>query len=437
MKNGVLQIGLAGLGTVGAGVYETLLKSNDLLMARTQVPFEIAHIAVRDKGKVREVALASSTRLTDDWKDLVEDSSLDIIVELVGGTTVARELVCASLKAGKSVITGNKALLAEHGTEIFRLSEETNTPVYFEAAVAGGIPIIDSMRESLVCNRFVSIAGIINGTSNYILERMTTAGLDYKIALQEAQDLGYAEADPTLDVNGWDAAHKALLLALLAYGTPVKPKEIYVAGIEGVRSVDIKFAERLGYAVKLLAVIRSHEDNRIELRVQPSFVSKKHILSSVNGVFNALAVEGDIVGETLFYGRGAGKYPTASAVISDIVKASRDLGHHGSHNGFTPYSPNTCIMPVAQTVTPYYVRFKVDDTNGVIAAIATVLARHEIGISGTNSMPRAGSVSLQDLVFILHRCPFGDLQAALEEIDRLPGVSPNPAVFRIEKFISE
>lgn len=436
MKNGILQIGLAGLGTVGAGVYETLIKNSDLLMARTQIPFEIVHVAVRDKVKLREVSLLSGVKLTDDWRDLVQDESLDIIIELMGGTTTAKELVCASLRARKSVVTGNKALLAEHGDEIFKLSQKMDTPLYFEAAVAGGIPIIDSMMESLVSNHFVTIAGIINGTSNYILERMTTAGLDYKVALQEAQDLGYAESDPTLDVNGWDAAHKALLLALIAYGTPVKPADIYVAGIEGVRSVDICFAEKLGYAVKLLAVIRQHEDNLIELRVQPSFVSRKHILSSVNGVFNALAVEGDIVGETLFYGRGAGKYPTSSAVISDVVKAARDMGECRKHNGFVPYSPDTRILPVAQTVTPYYVRFKVDDTNGVIASIATVLAKHEIGISGTNSMPRAGS-DLQDLVFILHRCPFGDLQAALADIALLPGISPNPAVFRIEKFISE
>lgn len=435
MKLGKLHIGLAGLGTVGTGVYETLLKNGELLQARTGMSIEVAGIAVRDMGKKRDVNVPASL-LTDDWNTLIANPDLDIIVELIGGTEAAYELVCASLKAGKAVVTGNKALLAERGSAIFKLSQETGTPVYFEAAVAGGIPIIDSMRDSLVSNNFLSIAGIINGTSNYILERMTNAGLDYKVALAEAQQKGYAEADPSLDVNGWDAAHKALLLALLAYGTPISPENIYVSGIEGVRAVDIKFADTMGYAVKLLAVIRQHDGQAIELRVQPSFVSKNHILSSVNGVFNAVAVEGDIVGETLFYGRGAGKLPTTSSVISDIFSAARDLAHEGAHNGFTPYRPETVLIPSSATETPYYVRFKVADTTGIIASIATLLARHGIGISRTNSMPREGS-DLQDLVFILHECPFGNLQAALADIEALDGVSPNPAVFRIERFASE
>ncbi len=435
MKDRTFQIGLAGLGTVGSGVFETLIKNGELLSARTRMSFRIARIAVRDKNRPRKVAVDPAL-LTEDWRELVNDPDLDLVIELMGGTGEAYQFVCAALKAGKPVVTGNKALLAEFGPEIFRLSQQTGAPVYFEAAVAGGIPIIDSMRDSLVCNRFNNIAGIINGTSNFILERMTRAGLDYKTALQEAQNLGYAESDPSLDVNGWDAAHKALLLALLAYGTPIPPDKIYVAGIEGVRNVDIKFAETLGYAVKLLAVIRQHENETIEMRVQPSFISRKHILSSVNGVFNAIAVEGDIVGETLFYGRGAGRYPTASSVISDIAVACRDLQSPDRLNGFRPYCLETALMPVEETVTPYYVRFRVSDTTGVIAAIAGVLARHNIGISKTNSMSRENSTD-QDLVFILHRCPFGDLTRALEAIGELEGIAPNPAVFRIEKFISE
>lgn len=435
MKDGTLQIGLAGLGTVGTGVYETLLNNGKLLFARTQMPFRMSRIAVRDKGKDRGVDIPEGM-VTEDWTELVSDPDIDIIVELIGGTDTAYDLVCSALRAKKAVVTGNKALLAERGMDLFRLSRETGTPIYFEAAVAGGIPIIDSMRDSLVCNNFLSIAGIINGTSNYILERMTTGGLDYKTALAEAQEKGYAESDPSLDVNGWDAAHKALILGLLAYGTPIDHDKIYVSGIEGVRAVDIKFAETLGYAVKLLAVIRQHDGKSIELRVQPSFVSKKHILSSVNGVFNAVAVEGDIVGETLFYGRGAGKYPTASSVVADIVSAARDIAHKGAHNGFTPYSPDTVILPVEDTVTPYYVRFKVADTTGIIASIAGVLARHGIGISRTNSMPREGS-DLQDLAFMLHTCPFGNLIKALGEVEELEGISPNPAVFRIEQFASE
>jgi len=431
-----LGIGLAGLGTVGSGVVLALLRNASLIANRTGgvVNLEIAKVLVRDPAKKRPVDIAPE-KLTTKWQDLVEDPAVDIVVELIGGTTDAFDIVADALRAKKPVVTGNKALLAERGPELFALSKEFDTPIHFEAAVAGGIPIIKTVQESFVGNRIHSMVGIINGTSNYILERMTTAGLDFETALAEAQKLGYAEADPALDVNGWDAAHKAILLATLAYGFPIDPAEIHVAGIEQVRPIDIEFATRLGYVVKLLAVIREHSDG-IELRLQPSFIAKSHILASVNGVFNAVAVHGDAAGESLFYGRGAGQDPTASSVISDLVEAARSLRQPTGHRGFLPYTEKGRLMPVEETETAYYVRFDVTDRPGVIAEIAQVLADASIGISGTHSPvnPETPDADFVDMVFLLHTCPFGLLQRTLEKIQHLDCVNSEPVVFRIEKL---
>lgn len=436
-----LQIGLAGLGTVGSGVYETLNLNHDILEARSRMPFAIKRVAVRDLAKPREVEVPAEL-LTDDWRDLVDDPEVDIVIELIGGTSEAYELVTAALRSGKPVVTGNKALLAEHGAEIFRLSEEMNVPLYFEASTGGGIPIIESLRKSLICNRIRSIFGVINGTSNYILSTMAKKGTAYEDALAQAQELGFAESDPTLDVNGWDAAHKALILAMLAYGMTIPTDRISVRGIENITACDFKFAKKLGYRIKLLVMIKSHSKlNAIELRVQPSFVPKGHIISSVDGVFNAIAVTGDIVGETLFYGKGAGKNPTASAVISDVVTAMRESRHPQFHTGFNPYGQQRRIMDVNETETPYYVRFMVADRPGVIAEIASVLARYNIGISATSSsfnhVDGDTEVVMNDLVFMLHTCPWGQLQDALAEIAELPHVIGEPSVLRIEKLLED
>lgn len=433
-----LQIGLAGLGTVGTGVYETLCRNHALLEARVQMAFRVKKVAVHNLSRKREVEIDPAL-LTDDWHELVDDPQIDIIIELIGGTTEAYELVKAALNAGKPVVTGNKALLAEYGSELFALSSEKGVPLYFEASCGGGIPIIQSLQNSLICNNVQGIAGIINGTSNYILSSMEKKGVSYADALAAAQRKGYAEADPTLDVNGWDAAHKALILAMLAYGTPVETDKISVYGIERVAAMDFKFAHELGYTIKLLVVIKRHEESdSLELRVQPSFVPKTHLLSKVDGVFNAIAVKGDIVGETVFYGRGAGKNPTASAVIGDVVLAMRECRHPQYHTGFHPYTKKLRIMAQEDTVTPYYVRFLVKDRPGVIAAIATALAKHGIGISGTTSTPHEedseGGESSNDLVFMLHACPWGTLRAALKEISDNDSIDPHPVVFRIEQF---
>jgi len=361
---------------------------------------------------------------------------VDIVVELIGGTTDAFDIVAAALKARKPVVTGNKALLAERGVELFALSKENDTPIHFEAAVAGGIPIIKTVQESFIGNRIHSITGIINGTSNYILERMTTAGLEFSAALAEAQALGYAEADPALDVNGWDAAHKAILLATLAYGFPIDPAKVHVAGIEQVRPIDIEFATRLGYVVKLLAVVREHPDCSVELRVQPSFIAKTNILASVHGVFNAVAVHGDAAGESLFYGRGAGQDPTASSVVADLVEAGRSLRQASGHRGFLPYRESGALLPVEDTETAYYVRFDVTDRPGVIAEVARVLADAGIGISGTHSpvKPDQPDAAFLDMVFLLHTCSFGVLQETLDKIAALDCINSAPVVFRIEKL---
>ncbi len=434
-----LGIGLAGFGTVGSGVWNTLQRNGELITDRTGggIRLNIAKILVRDLAKARaNTGDVPSELFTTDWRALVADPAVDIVVELIGGTNDAFDLVVAALRAKKPVVTGNKALLAERGVELFAISREMDTPIHFEAAVAGGIPIIRTVQDSFIGNRIHSFSGIINGTSNYILGRMTDAGLTFEAALAEAQALGYAEADPALDVNGWDAAHKAILLATLAYGFPIDPASIHVCGIEQVRPADILFAKNLGYAVKLLAVIREHADGAVELRIQPSFIAQSNILASVHGVFNAVAVHGDAAGESLFYGRGAGQDPTASSVVADLVEAARSLGQISGHRGFLPYIASGRILPVSETSTAYYVRFDVTDRPGVVAEIARVLADHRIGISGTHSPvnPSNPDAEFVDMVFLLHTCPFGKLQAALTEIEALDCINSQPVVFRIENL---
>lgn len=425
-------IGLAGFGTVGSGVWKILHEHGDLIRARSQgsVQLEIRKIAVRDLTKTRDVE-APAELFTTDLFEMVNDPAVDIVVELIGGTEAAYELVAAALKAGKPVVTGNKALLAERGAELFALSKEHRAPIYFEAAVAGGVPIIKAVQESLIGNRITSIAGIINGTSNYILQRMTEAGLAYPEALDEAKKLGYAEADETLDVNGWDAAHKAILLGSLAHGFLIDYRQVYVRGIQKVTPLDIRFASQLGYVVKLLSLVLEKENGEIEIRTQPSFLSKKHILASVNGVFNAVAVKGDHLGDSLFYGRGAGQGPTASSVISDLAEAARTAR---ADRGFLPYEDSGKLRKISETVTSYYVRFSVKDQPGVIAEIATVLAKHKIGISGTHSPVDADHPDAEfvDMVFLLHKCPFGQLKKALAEVENLECLTHRPVVFRIE-----
>ena len=430
-------IGLAGFGTVGSGVWKIIERNGGLINSRSQgdVSLAIRKIAVRDLTKTRDVD-APNDLFTTNLMDVVEDPSVDIVVELIGGTTAAFDLVAAALKAQKPVVTGNKALLAERGAELFALSSEMKTSIYFEAAVAGGIPIIKAIQESLIGNQIEDIVGIINGTSNYILQRMTEEGLGYPEALKEAKDLGYAEADETLDVNGWDAAHKAILLGSLAHGFLIDPTDVYVRGIEKVTPLDISFASDLCYVVKLLSFVRLKENGAVEIRTQPSLISKKHILASVNGVFNAVAIKGDGLGESLFYGRGAGQEPTASSVISDLAEAARSIRNADSNRGFLPHRSDGQLVPIAETETSYYIRFSVKDQLGVIADISRILADTGLGISGTHSPvdPDNPDAEFVEMVFLLHSCPFGPLKTALAKVEELDCITARPVVFRIEKL---
>lgn len=426
-------VGLAGLGNVGAGVYKNLLKNGSLLTDRTGVRIQVRRIAVRSPEKHADLHVPEGM-LTTDWRDLVNDPEIPVIVELIGGVTEAYHLVKTAILARKAVVTGNKALLAEHGHELVALAEREDVPLYFEAAVAGGIPIIKAVREALIGNHIEAIYGIINGTTNYILTRMSEAGLSYEDALGEAQTLGYAESDPTLDVNGWDAGHKAIVLAWLSYGEWVKPDQVHVEGVTGITQTDLKFARSMGYAVKLLGVIRLDDTNRIEVRVQPCLVPHSHILANIHGVMNAVAVYGDIVGETLFYGSGAGQNATSSSVISDLADAVDNLTNEaGTNNGFIPHGHYGACLPVDLTVSRYYLRLRVDDRPGVIASISKIIADHGIGILSLQQ-PEVDAGAHADLMLMLHQATYGSMKQAVAAIGALECVQTAPVLLRVESL---
>ena len=429
-------IGIAGFGTIGIGVYKHLIGNRRLLSERLGLELTVSKIADLDIDKPRSVTPPRSI-MTNRWQDLIEDPNVSVVVELMGGIKTPLQFVMAAIEAGKTVVTANKALLAEHGKEIFQAATAKRVPIFFEAAAAGGVPIIKSIREAFVANHIRSMHGIINGTSNYILTRMTQAGLGFDEALKEAQAAGYAEADPTLDVNGWDAAHKAIILASLAYGFWVNTKDIHVEGIEKITAADIEFAQKMGYKIKLLAVIKSDEnctDNcPIEVRVHPTLVPESHVLASVNGVFNAIAVHGDVVGETLFYGRGAGQDATASAVISDLAEAAVALEIPRSNFGFTPHGLYGACKPIDEVVSQYYLRLAVVDRPGVLALIAGILSENQIGISSV-IQPEAQEEETVPLVLMLHNASQGQMNRAIEAIAKLDSVKRPPQVLRVETF---
>lgn len=427
-----IHIGLAGLGNVGAGVFKNLEQNGNLIRQRTGADIRVKKVIVRDPSRLRDVQVPEEM-ISTQWQDLIQDPEIQVVVELIGGTTTAYELVCAALRAKKIVVTGNKALLAERGQELFALAEQHGVPIYFEAAVAGGIPIIQVLQEGLVGNRILSIHGIINGTCNYILTRMSQAGLSYEDALREAQEKGYAEADPTLDVSGWDAAHKAIILASLSYGFWIPTTCVHVEGVDKIDSADFKFAKRLGYTIKLLSVIRADEQGLVEVRTQPTLVPLSHVLASVSGSFNAVLVNGDIVGETLFYGRGAGQDPTSSSVISDLCEAAAVIIYGSRHSGFVPHGLYGKSKPIEDTVSHYYLRLTVADVPGVLAKVAAVIGERNIGISSViqpeDLEDTSGSTSL---VLMLHDASLKDMLSALEALSALDSVRGQPAWMRVE-----
>ena len=425
-------IGLAGMGNVGAGVFKHLTLNRALLRERLGFELLVRKVALRDASRDRGVAIAPEL-VTTRWQDLLEDPSIQIVVELMGQKEESLRLILGAIECGKMVVTGNKALLAEHGKEIFDAATRHKIPVFFEAAVAGGIPIIKSIREAFIGNHLRSIHGIINGTSNYILTQMAERGIGFAEALSEAQAAGYAEADPTLDVNGWDAAHKAIILASLAYGFWVPADKIFVEGIERITAGDILFARKLGYSIKLLGIIKADLSGEIEVRVHPTLIPEKHVLASVNGVFNALAVHGDVVGDTLFYGRGAGQDPTSSSVIADIAEAATALQSPRSNYGFMPHGLYGACKPISEIVSEYYLRLAVEDRPGVIAQVAGILGGLDIGISSF-FQPEGNEGEAVSLVLVIHKATNGQMAAAQQRIAALPCVKEEPRMIRVENF---
>jgi homoserine dehydrogenase len=419
-------IGLAGLGTVGSGVYKHLKQNRMLLAGRLGLELSIRRISVRDLAIARSVDPPAEL-LTNRWEDVVNDPNVDIAVELMGGIEAPYEFAMRALDAGKVLVTGNKALLAERGAEIFGHAAERGVPIFFEAAVAGGIPIIKSIREGFIANHIKSVHAILNGTSNYILTRMTEARIDFPEALKEAQQQGFAEADPALDINGWDAAHKAIILASLAYGFWVSKDQIHVEGVEKITASDIRFVEAMGYRIKLVATIRAYEDSSVEVYVHPTLVPRHHVLASVNDAFNALMVRGDIVGDTLFYGRGAGQDPTASAVISDLAQAAIWLGSGAKALRFSSCGFSARCLPVEGVRSGFYLRLSVIDQPGVLAQVASVMASHQVGISSV-VQPEGHEGDAVPLVLIIHEAPFGKMEAAVKQIQGLDCVKAPPVL---------
>ncbi len=419
------------MGNVGAGVYKHLLRNRALLRERLGYEMNVQRIAVRDITKPRGCDVPAEL-LTTDWRSLLEDPSIHIIVELMGCKEESLALILGAIERRKMVVTGNKALLAEHGKEIFEAALRHKVPVFFEAAVGGGIPIIKALREAFVANHIQSIHGIVNGTSNFILTMMTENGLGFADALRQAQDAGYAEADPSLDVNGGDAAHKAIILASLAYGFWVPPEKVFVEGIEHLTANDITFTRKLGYRIKLLAIIKA-EAGEIEVRVHPTLIPEAHVLASVNHVFNAMAVRGDIVGESLFYGRGAGQDATSSAVISDLVEAADALESPRRHLGFMPHGLYGTCKPIDQICSEYYLRLTVEDRPGVIAEVAGILGSLQIGISSI-LQPEAAEGDVASLALMLHTASNAQISTALTRLSALSCVKKPPRMIRVEHF---
>ena len=424
-----IRVGLLGIGTVGSGTFNVLKRNQEEIRRRAGRGIEITMVADLDVERARAV-VGEGVEVVSDARQVVANPDIDIVIELIGGYGIAKELVLAAIASGKHVVTANKALLAVHGTEIFAAASEKGVMVAFEAAVAGGIPIIKALREGLTANSIQWIAGIINGTTNFILSEMRDKGLDFDVVLKEAQKLGYAEADPTFDIEGVDAAHKATLMSAIAFGIPVQFDKAYVEGITQLGAKDIRYAEQLGYRIKLLGITKRVAGG-IELRVHPSLIPAKRLLANVEGAMNAVVVNGDAVGTTLYYGKGAGSEPTASAVIADLVDITRlhtaDPEHRVPHLAFQPGEmSDLAIVPMSEVVTSYYLRLNVADEAGVLAKVTGILA--EAGISIDAVLQReadevGGEGATQtDLIILTHDCVEAKMNDAIAQMQALPTV---------------
>ena len=425
-----IQVGLMGIGTVGSGTFNVLQRNQEEIKGRAGRGIEITMVADLDTARAKQI-VGEGVAVVNDARALIANPDIEIVVELIGGYGIAKTLVMEAIAAGKHVITANKALLAVHGSEIFEAAQKRGVIVAFEAAVAGGIPIIKALREGLTANRIQWIAGIINGTTNFILSEMRDKGLDFDVVLKEAQRLGYAEADPTFDIEGVDAAHKATIMSAIAFGIPVQFDKAYVEGITKLSATDIRYAEQLGYRIKLLGITRRREGEGVELRVHPTLVPAKRLIANVEGAMNAVVVNGDAVGTTLYYGKGAGSEPTASAVIADLVDVTRlatsDPQHRVPHLAFQPgQMRDVGLLPMDRVVTSCYLRLRVADEKGVLARVATILAENGISIDAVlqreaDEVGGEGSTHT-DLIILTHEAREGAMNAALAQLQGLPSV---------------
>ena len=432
-----IQVGLLGIGTVGSGVFTVLSRNQEEIQRRAGRGIRIHTVADLNTQRAQEL-VKGNAQVVNDARQVIQNPEIDIVVELIGGYGIAKDLVMEAIAAGKHVVTANKALLAVHGNEIFKAAHAKGVMVAFEAAVAGGIPIIKALREGLSANRIEWIAGIINGTTNFILSEMRDKGLDFNTVLKEAQRLGYAEADPTFDIEGTDAAHKATIMSAIAFGVPMQFDKAHVEGIIKLSATDIRYAEQLGYRIKLLGITKKTASG-IELRVHPTLVPAKRLLANVEGAMNAVQVFGDAVGTTLYYGKGAGSEPTASAVIADLVDVTRlqtaDPENRVPHLAFQPDAlQNTPILPMAEVTTSYYLRLAVADQAGVLADITRILAAHGVSIDALLQKEAAEGESQTDLVILTHETKEKNMLAALQEMQDLKTVIGEIVKIRLENL---
>ena len=432
-----INVGLLGIGTVGGGTYTVLTRNEAEITRRAGRPIRVSVVADKNLELAKQVT-GGKVRLTDDAFAVVSDPQVDIVVELIGGYGIAKELVLKAIENGKHVVTANKALLAVHGNEIFAAAQKKGVMVAFEAAVAGGIPIIKALREGLTANRIHWIAGIINGTTNFILSEMRDKGLPFADVLKEAQRLGYAEADPTFDIEGIDAAHKLTIMSAIAFGIPMQFDKAYVEGISKLEADDIKYAEQLGYRIKLLGITKRRSDG-IELRVHPTLVPSKRLIANVEGAMNAVLVQADAVGSTLYYGKGAGAEPTASAVIADLVDITRthtaDPEHRVPHLAFQPNAVvDTPILPMAEVETSYYLRLRVEDRPGVLAEVTRILADQQISIDAMIQREPGEGEEQTDIIMLTHLTREKNIDSAIAKIESLPVVKRKVIRLRLENL---
>jgi homoserine dehydrogenase len=432
-----INVGLLGIGTVGGGTYTVLTRNQEEITRRAGRPIRIVKVADRNIELAKKVT-GGAVEVTDDAFAVVTDPNVDIVVELIGGYTVAKELVLKAIENGKHVVTANKALLAVHGNEIFAAAQQKGVIVAFEAAVAGGIPIIKALREGLTANRIEWIAGIINGTTNFILTEMREKGLDFADVLKEAQRLGYAEADPTFDVEGIDAAHKLTIMSAIGFGIPMQFDKAYTEGITKLTGDDIRYAEELGYRVKLLGITRKTEKG-VELRVHPTLIPEKRLIANVNGAMNAVLVMGDAVGPTMYYGAGAGAEPTASSVVADLVDVTRmhtaDPHHRVPHLAFQPDQLSDLpILPMEDVRTAYYLRLRAQDKPGVLADITRILADQEISIDAMLQKEPDEGEDRADIIILTHITVEKNINQAIAKIESLPTIDGKVIRIRMESL---